>query len=774
MGTAVFADTSGNTLRGNLLAFFGLLAALLVAVAFSYPLFHSLVELATVVIAITAGVVGWHTFPFSRNYFLLYLAAGYFWVAVVDLFHVLAYSGVSIIAADGGNSATQFWLVGRYLEAGLLLAAPLFLGRTPTRAAQFFAFGGIALLFCFLILLGHFPTAFVEGSGLTPFKVVSEYIIMALLGLALLHLGFHRQSLDRQVWYLLAFAIAVTILSEFAFTLYSDAFGLENLLGHLGKLVSFWAIFYAIVHLTLTEPFRWMARSAQSFDAVPDATLILDREGRIRHSNPAALRFAQVDEDDCLGRHCHEQFHPRDWPREQCPVCQALAEGVEHDVRVELHFPERQQWQQVSLAPVQTPAGTQGVVHIGRNVTQRREAEEALAIRHDELDSILTSVGEGVLGIDTEGRVTYVNNAFERLTGWTEEAIIGRNSHETLHHSHPDGRPFPPEECPVHRTVVEGRVHHQTEDTFWRRDGSPFPVEYTSASVRDRNGTITGAVVVFRDITERKELERERHRHREELERKVAERTAELQAANRELESFSYSVSHDLRAPLRTIDGFSEVLVEDHAAQLDDEARSCIDRIQGAARRMTEQLNGLLTLSRVTRRELEMETVDLSAIADDLARELQEAEPERRVEWRIAPEVQARGDAALLHVLLQNLLANAFKFTGDRQTARIEFGATEYGGLACFYVQDNGAGFALENAGELFRPFQRLHSQDEYEGTGIGLATVYRIVERHGGRIWAEAVPEEGATFYFTLPGPAQPAMPVSGPGGEEGDAGAA
>ncbi|HKJ75726.1 MAG TPA: MASE3 domain-containing protein, partial [Gammaproteobacteria bacterium] len=493
MGKAVFADTSGNTLRGNLIAFFGVLAALLVAVAFSYPLFHSLVELATVVIAIAAGVVGWHTFPFSRNHFLLYLAAGYFWVAVVDLFHLLSYSGVEVIAGDGGNRATQFWIVGRYLEAALFLAAPFFLGRTPTRLGQFVAFGAIALFFCGLILFHQFPTAFVEGSGLTPFKVVSEYIIMALLAVALGHLWLRRHALDRQVWQLLAFAIVVTALSEFAFTLYTDTFGLENLLGHLGKLVSYWAIFYAIVHLTLTEPFRWMARGAQSFDAVPDVTLILDREGIVRHSNPAALRFAHVEEDECLGRHCHELFHPEELEQRDCPVCQAIAEGVADDIRMELHFPERRQWRQISLAPVLTPTGAQGVVHIGRDITQRREAEEALAIRHDELDSILTSVGEGVLGMDTAGRATYVNNAFERLTGWTEEEFIGRNGHEMLHHSRPDGSPFPLEECPVHRTVAEGLVHHQAEDTFWRRDGSSLPVEYTSAAVRDRNGTITGA-----------------------------------------------------------------------------------------------------------------------------------------------------------------------------------------------------------------------------------------------------------------------------------------
>ena len=770
MGKTVFTETSGNTLQGNLLAFVSILAALIVAVAFSYPLFHSLVELATVVIAVTAGVVGWHTFPFSRNHFLLYLAAGYFWVAVVDLFHLISYSGVEVIAGDGGNRATQFWIVGRYMEAALFLAAPFFLGRTPTRLGQFVAFGAIALFFCGLILLGRFPVAFVEGSGLTPFKVASEYIIIALLAAALGHLWLRRHALDRQVWQLLAFAIVVTALSEFAFTLYSSTFGLENLLGHLGKLVSYWAVFYAVVHLTLTEPFRWMARGAQSFDAVPDVTLILDREGLVRHTNPAALEFAGVDENDCLGRHCHELFHPRDLAPRDCLVCQAIAHGIEEDTRLELHFPERGQWRQISLAPVRTPTGTQGVVHIGRNVTQRRQAEEALAIRHDELDSILASVGEGVLGMDTEGRATYVNSAFERLTGWNEEEFIGRNGHETLHHSHPDGTPFPLEECPVHRTVAQGLLHHQAEDTFWRRDGTSFPVEYTSAAVRDRNGTITGAVVVFRDITERKELERERRRHREELERKVAERTAELQAANRELESFSYSVSHDLRAPLRTIDGFSDALVEDYADQLDDDARGYLDRIQGAARRMTEQLNGLLTLSRVTRRELQMESVDLSAIANDVARELQESEPDRQVEWRIEPEMQARGDAALLHVLLQNLLGNAFKFTGERQAARIEFGTAEHDGLDCFYVRDNGAGFAMESAGELFRPFQRLHSQDEYDGTGIGLATVYRIIERHGGRIWAEAAPEEGAAFYFTLAEAAQPLASASGQGSGDDD----
>jgi light-regulated signal transduction histidine kinase (bacteriophytochrome) len=236
-----------------------------------------------------------------------------------------------------------------------------------------------------------------------------------------------------------------------------------------------------------------------------------------------------------------------------------------------------------------------------------------------------------------------------------------------------------------------------------------------------------------------------------ELERMVAERTLELASANQELEAFSYSVAHDLRAPLRRIDGFSQLLLEDYAGKLDAEGSKYLQQIRKSAQEMGRLIDDLLALSRVTRSELRRERVDLTTLARSILARLQKNEPGRKAKLVISAGLSANGDTHLLSVVLENLLGNAWKFTGKRPLARIEVGARQEEGQRVFFVRDNGAGFDMAYAHKLFGPFQRLHSAAEFEGTGIGLATVQRIVRRHGGRVWAEAEVGRGATFYFTL-----------------------
>jgi light-regulated signal transduction histidine kinase (bacteriophytochrome) len=250
---------------------------------------------------------------------------------------------------------------------------------------------------------------------------------------------------------------------------------------------------------------------------------------------------------------------------------------------------------------------------------------------------------------------------------------------------------------------------------------------------------------------ERVRAEQKTRKLNEELEQRVLARTAELQAVNKELEAFAHSVSHDLRAPLRGIHGFSQALLEDHSDQLDTQGMDYLQRVCAASQRMGQLIEDLLNMSRVTRGEIHREKVDLSALALKVAAELQESQPERQVEFDIAPGMVANGDARLLRVVLDNLFGNAFKFTGERERARIKVGCARVNGISTYFVQDNGAGFDMAYVERLFTVFKRLHSDAEFEGTGVGLATVQRIIHRHGGRVWAEGVEGEGATFYFTL-----------------------
>ena len=287
-----------------------------------------------------------------------------------------------------------------------------------------------------------------------------------------------------------------------------------------------------------------------------------------------------------------------------------------------------------------------------------------------------------------------------------------------------------------------------SERRMRRKDGALIDVEISGRRLAD--GRLQGLV---RDITDRKRAEEEIYRLNDSLEMKVRERTVQLESANKELEAFAYSVSHDLRAPLRAMDGFSSALLKDYPDRLDEKGRHYLERIQEASRRMGQLINDLLSLSRVTRTEFIRQEVNLSALANEIADTLTAQVPQRIVKFDISPDLIVQGDAHMLKIVLENLLNNAFKFTGQREQAHIQVGVIEQAGERVYFVRDNGVGFDMNYIGKLFAPFQRLHSMQEFPGTGIGLVSVQRIIHRHGGRIWPEAVLGQGATFYFTLGG---------------------
>jgi PAS domain S-box-containing protein len=304
--------------------------------------------------------------------------------------------------------------------------------------------------------------------------------------------------------------------------------------------------------------------------------------------------------------------------------------------------------------------------------------------------------------------------------------------------------------------VVELGVLPVREFRIVRRDGEERIIQGAGTGERDADGAVTALIGYVQDVTERRRAEAEIKQLNAELEQRVAERTAQLTTANLELEAFAYAVSHDLRAPLRAIDGFSQIIVEDESESLSEAGRENLVRVRTAAQRMGQLIDALLALSRLSRQELNLGRVDLSASATGILAGLREQEPGRQVEACVAAGCTAVSDVDLVDAVLTNLLGNAWKFTGARDAASIEFGETHVDGERVFYVRDDGAGFDPACADKLFQPFQRLHAADQFPGTGIGLATVRRIVTRLGGRCWAEGAPDMGATFYFTLPEPAE------------------
>ncbi len=499
------------------------LSGLYLSSLYSYLLFHSLVELSSISVAFAIFMLTWNSRRFLGNGYLLFISISFLFVGGIDLIHTLAYKGMNIFAGYTADLPTQLWIARGYLQAASLLIAPFFLGRGFEYPATFAAYSAASVLLVGSVFTGYFPSCYVEGAGLTSFKILSEYIISGLFLASFILLYRKRHALEESVFLLISASIILTIGSELAFTSYVSVYDLSNLVGHSLKLFAYYLLYRAIVVTGLIKPYK-------------------------------------------------------------------------------LLFKERQK---------------------------------------------------------------------------TEEEIILLNN----------------------------------------------------------------------------ELQR---------------RLAELDAANRELEAFSYSVSHDLRAPLTAISGFSRILAADYGAVLDEEAKDFLSRIHAASERMSLLISDLLNLSRLSTSEMSLSDVDLGSLAQKICEELRQREPERLADCFIREGATVRGDVRLLRIALENLIGNAWKFTGGRHHARIEFGTLEYGALrqaqgdTChgervepgrpvYFLRDNGAGFDMTYADKLFLPFQRLHSASEFSGMGIGLATVKRIINRHGGSIWAESVVDKGTTFYFTL-----------------------
>jgi PAS domain S-box-containing protein len=383
-----------------------------------------------------------------------------------------------------------------------------------------------------------------------------------------------------------------------------------------------------------------------------------------------------------------------------------------------------------------------------RSGERQQAAERETRASHIQLQALIdnTSAVIYVKRIDN-GRYLIVNQEWERLFKVCRDKVINLTDHDV----------FPPGVASQLRgndlqVAKENRTVH-FEETAGTDDG---PHSYISVKfpVRDSTGQSYAVCGISTDITERKRAEEEIRQLNEQLEARVRERTAELEASTHELDAFAYSVSHDLRAPLRSLHGFSQALLEDYHDVLDDTGKDYLNRLQRNVRRMGQMIDDLLTLSRATRADLTRRPVDLTAICHDVVAELRGNDPDRAVAVVIEPGLRTVGDARLLRLVMQNLLGNAWKFTGKASDPRITAGQVQRHGEGLFFVRDNGAGFDMRYVEKLFSAFQRLHSTADFEGTGIGLATVNRIIHRHGGRIFAEAAPGEGATFYFTL-GPA-------------------
>jgi PAS domain S-box-containing protein len=497
-----------------------------------------------------------------------------------------------------------------------------------------------------------------------------------------------------------------------------------------------------------------------------------DVQGTITYVNDKFCAISKYSKDELIGQNhriLNSRHHPIEFFQQ---MYRTIGNGQVWHAEVKNRAKDGSiYWVDTTVVPFMSGEGKpRQYVAIRADITERKRVEERLAAQAEELagsrraleaqtlmlQSVLDSMAEGLVAADEQGKFLIWNRAAEKIVGHGPADLPTEEWSKHYGNYLPDGVTLlPTEQLPLVRAI-----HGETSTTeiFLRNPkvAEGTWIEARGAPLKDQDGTVRGGVVAFRDITQRKADEREIRKLNDELEERVVQRTAQLEEANRELEAFTYSVSHDLRAPLRHMSGFTKILVEDFGPSLPADAQRYLQRIEQGALRMGLLVDELLNLTHVGRQSLAVQVTGLGSIVKEVQSLLGPEAEGRKVEWKIGDLPFVECDPTLVRLVFQNLIGNALKYSRPRSPAVIEIGQMEKDGQPVIFVRDNGVGFSMKYADKLFGVFQRLHRPEDFEGTGVGLATVQRIIQKHGGRVWTEAELDKGATFYFTLGGFAQ------------------
>jgi len=485
---------------------------------------------------------------------------------------------------------------------------------------------------------------------------------------------------------------------------------------------------------------------SETFDSMADGVSIHTVGFEIINLNESLCRTLGKKKEELIGKKCYQLFHGQDAPISGCPL-----EGVKvtkKKKRIEIFEPHLNIWLSVLCSPICNEKGEIiRIVHVIRDITERKKAEEEVKQSLSLVRATLESTADGILVVNRDGKIESFNQRFLDMWHIPNSIVESRDDNQALAFVL-DQLKFP-EEFLKKVKELYAQPFEGSYDLLEFKDGRVFERYSKPQYIGEK---VVGRVWSFHDATERKRAEEEIRKLNEELEQRVLQRTSQLETANKELEAFSYSVSHDLRAPVRAIDGFSRILLEDYGDKYDPEGKRLVNIIRSNTKKMGELIDDLLALSRLGRKDIEISDINMDKLVKGLFDELGLDTNNGKVQFNIKHLPFAQGDQGMIRQVFANLLLNAIKFTKPKEAVEIEVGGYTDDSNNVYYVKDNGVGFDMQYKDKLFGVFQRLHSGDEFEGTGIGLAIVQRIIKRHGGIIWAEGKVNEGATFYFALP----------------------
>ena len=487
------------------------------------------------------------------------------------------------------------------------------------------------------------------------------------------------------------------------------------------------------------------ARYRMLFEYAPDGIVVVDSKGYYLDANASICRMLGYARDEFIGLNATDIVAPAEIPH----IGEALdVIKNKSDYRREWQF-RRKDGSIFAVDTIATAMPCGKLLAVIRDITERKRAAEALAESQALYHSLVDQMPAGVFRKDAEGRYAFVNSFFCRIRNSTPEQFLGKLPGELP----VSEAQFFSQAASHHVQIMQTGQPIEVQDEYHGVDGRTLFFHVVKSPVFAPDGKIIGSQGVLFDVTTHKHAEDEVRRLNAELEQRVIKRTAELEAANQELEAFSYSVSHDLRAPLRAINGFAGIVLEDFGSQLPEEGKRHLERIRDGGRQMGVLIDDLLAFSQLSRQLVNRQKINTAKLVQNVLEELKPQLDGRRIEIKIGELPACHGDPALLKQVWVNLISNAVKYTRGREPAIIEIGCAPENNEDVYFVRDNGAGFDMQYADKLFGVFQRLHSADEFEGTGVGLAIVQRIIHRHGGRVWAEAKVNQGATFYFTIEG---------------------